>query len=443
MRHCGLSRKFPNLYHGDQQFAVSDGRPKAGGPYMKKLLQWSSFLLLILTTLGVGAVAQAADFRGDEENPNITGTIDDDVYVAGSKVVISGNVSGEVLAAGQDVTLSGSTVGSFMAAAEEIVLSGKVGGTARMIGRTITVEGEVDGDVMGAGQTVEITSEGSVDRDLLVGAQKLNMAGNVGGDIRAGVSTMTIAGTVNGDVEADVDDLSLEAGAKINGDLIYTSANRADIDPAASVTGRIVRKVPADSSNLGDAEKLVLGLLRSIAGALILGLVAMWLLPGLLPSTSTALRSSPLASFLLGIAALVVIPIVAIFLLVVTAFIGAGVSVPLLIMVVYAFLLLAGKVIVAFTLGALVLRVRRGDRRVGKARMFFSLFIGVVILAAVSLIPYLGGFIDLVVILFAMGAALLAFFHWRRGAEGEIDPAGRPAAPEPAPTPARVSATAD
>lgn len=410
---------------------------------MKKFLQWTCLLLVVLTTLGMGAVAHAADFRGGEENQNVTGTIDDDVYVAGANVVVSGDVAGEVLAAGQDVTLSGSTGGSFLAAGEEVNLSGKVGGTARLMGRTITLEGEVDGDLIGAGQTVEITSDGSVDRDLLVGAQELNVAGYVGGDIRAGVQKMTIAGAVNGDVEADVDDLSLEAGAKINGDLIYTSANKADIDPAATVTGRIVRRVPADASNLGDTEKFVLALLRSIAGALILGLVAMWLLPGLLPSTSIALRKSPLASLGVGVAALVVIPVVAIFLLVVTAFLGAGTSVPLLLVVVYAFLLLSSKVIVAFTVGALILRVPTDDRRAGKARMFFALVIGVVVLAVLSLIPVVGGFIDLVVVLFAMGAAVLAFFRWRRGAEEQGDPAGRPAAPEPAPVPARTSATAD
>lgn len=409
---------------------------------MKKLLQMTCFLLLILTMLGLGAAAQAADFRGDENNPRVTGTINDDVYVVGDNVVISGTVSGEVLAAGQDVTLSGSTGGSFLAAAEEITLSGKVGGTARILGRNITIEGEVDGDLMGAGQTVEITSGGSVDRDLLVGAQELTVAGNIGGDIRAGVSEMTISGTVNGDVNADVDDLSLEAGATINGDLTYTSANTADIDPEATVTGRIVRRIPADSSNLGDVENLLLGLLRTIAGALILGLVAMWLLPGLLPSTSIALRRSPLASLGVGVAALVVIPVVAIFLLVLTAFLGAGMSVPLLLMVFYAFLLLLSKVIVAFTIGAVILRVNT-DRRAGKARMFFALFIGVVVLAALSLIPYVGPFIDLFVVLFAMGAAVLAFFRWRRGAEELGDPAGRPAAPEPAPAPARASATAD
>ncbi|MEX2551718.1 MAG: polymer-forming cytoskeletal protein [Actinomycetota bacterium] len=410
---------------------------------MKKLLQWTCFLLLILTMLGLGAAAQAADFRGDEENPRVTGTIDDDVYVAGANVVISGNVSGEVLAAGQDVTLSGSTGGSFLAAAEQVTLSGKVGGTARLMGREITIEGEVDGDLMGAGQTVEITSGGSVDRDLLVGAQELTVAGNIGGDIRAGVSTMTISGTVNGDVNADVDDLSLEAGATINGDLTYTSANTADIDPEATVTGRIVRRVRADSSNLGDPENLVVGLLRTIAGALILGLVAMWLLPGLLPSTSIALRRSPLLSLGVGVAALIVIPVVAIFLLVVTAFLGAGMSVPLLLMVVYAFLLLLSKVIVAFTIGALILRLGRDERRPGRGRMFFALIIGVVVLAALSLIPYVGAVINLLVVLFAMGAAVVAFFRWRRGAEEQGDPAGRPAAAEPAPAPAQASATAD
>jgi hypothetical protein len=238
-------------------------------------------------------------------------------------------------------------------------------------------------------------------------------------------------------------DVNIEAGAQINGDLIYTSAGKADIDPAATVIGRIVRRVPAQSSRFDKPDNVALNLLRSIAGALILGLVLLWLLPGLLPSASGALRSSPLASLLVGIVAVIVIPVVAIVLLVVTGVIGAGFSVPLVLMVASMLLLLLSKVIVAFTIGALFLRVGRGNRRTGGGRLFFALLIGVVVLALLSLIPVVGGWINLLVALLAMGAALLAFFRWRKGPESEPDVAGRPAAPAPVPQPALTTTTAE
>jgi cytoskeletal protein CcmA (bactofilin family) len=408
-----------------------------------KRLRGMFFLLVVVAMLAAATGARAADFRGDEENPRVTGTVDDDVYVAGNRVVITGDVSGEVWAFGREVTLSGSTARSFLAAAEEITVSGKVGGTARTAARVVTVEGEVEGDLMAGAQEVEIGADGSVERDVLVGAEQLDVAGRIGGDLRGGVENLTITGTVAGDVDVE-GDVTVEAGARIDGDLIYTSANTADIDPGATVAGRVVRREPSEAGRFDDAENLLVGLLRSVAGALILGLVLLWIVPGLLPATSRSLRSSPLASLGVGVAALVLVPLVVIFLLVLAGWIGAGFSVPLVLMASYLLVLLLSRVIVAFTIGALLLRVNRSDPRPGKGKLFFGLLVGVVILAALSLIPVAGGFIDFLVVLFAMGAAILAFFRWRKGPEPyPPDLAARAAPPAPEPTPASTTATAE
>lgn len=401
------------------------------------------FVLLVAAVAGtaVAGVARAADFRGDEENPRVTGTIDDDVYVAGNDISISADVAGEVWAAGQEVTLEGSTGGAMLAAAQTISVPGRVGGTARLMAQSITIGGEVEGDLMGAAQEIEVEADASVERDLWLAAQQVDVIGNVGRDIHGTAQRVTITGIVGGDVRVEAEEVRLEPGARVEGDLIYTSVNRADIDQQATVAGRVVRREPAEP-RLDDAESVLLRLLRSIAGGLILGLVLLWLLPRFLPTTSGVLRNSPLASLGVGLAAVILAPLVAVFLFVLAGWIGAGFSVPLVLLVAYLLLLLLSRVIVAFTIGALVLRIRPDDPAPSRGRLFFSLLIGVVVLSALGLIPALAALINFIVILLAMGAAILASFRWRKGPNIRTEIAGRPDTP-PTPAPASTSATAE
>ncbi|HVL50370.1 MAG TPA: hypothetical protein VM754_02555, partial [Actinomycetota bacterium] len=82
----------------------------------------SALILIALPTL-----ALAAEFRHGEGRQNISGPVDDDVYVAGDEIVVSGEVTGDVFAAGRRVSLTGSTGHSFFSGAQNVTISGTVG----------------------------------------------------------------------------------------------------------------------------------------------------------------------------------------------------------------------------------------------------------------------------------------------------------------------------
>lgn len=384
------------------------------------------FSVLILAALP--GLALAADFRADEGRQEVSGAVDDDVYVAAEEIMVSGDVTGDVFAAGRGVGLTGSTGQSFFAGAQTVTISGMVQHSARVAAQDVEITGTVNQDLLGAGQTVAIGSEGNVGRDVVAGGESLEIAGSVGRNVLGGTSSLTIRGTVGGDVKVESQNITLANGARIGGDLIYTSANEADIDPGAQVAGRVVRREPRQEPDDGNpVVDAILEFLRVVAGAILLGLIILWLLPDLLPALAGTMRRTPLPSLGVGIAGLFVVPIVAFILFILTLIVRAGVSVPVLLIGVYTFLLLLAKVAVGYLLGLMILY--RND--VAGQRTFAdslkTLAVGVALLTLVSLIPFIGGLVEFLVAVFALGAGMVAFAQWRKPrAAGGVPPAAPP-----------------
>lgn len=409
---------------------------------MRHRLRWTGLLLLLFPFTAIAVPALGADFRGGQANPDVTGTIDDDVYVAGQVITVPADISGELIAVGQEVVFSGSTGGSLLGAGRKVSISGSVGGTARVAAQDIDVAGSVDRDLMGAGQSLQIGPSGSVGGDLLAGFREVEVAGTVGGDLKGKIGRLSISGTVEGDVKVEADQILLRPGAVINGDLIYTSEDKVAVPAGVTVGGKIVRKIPVRPADTGDLSRVVLNLVRYAGSTLLLGLFAAWLFPGFLPGVSSGLRSSPWASLGIGLAGLLLIPVVAVGLVILASYARAGGSLPFVLTAGYALLLVLAKVVAAFTLGALIVRIRPEDPRPGFARAFFALLVGALILGLVSLIPVVGAIARGLVILFALGAALMAIFRHRKWPPVDGDFAGRTVKVVPPPVPAKVSATA-
>ncbi|HEX2053796.1 MAG TPA: hypothetical protein VHJ78_08750, partial [Actinomycetota bacterium] len=57
---------------------------------------WAGLALLLFAAVP----ATAAEFRAGEGQQDVSGPIDDDLYVAGDEVTVSGEVAGDVFAAG-------------------------------------------------------------------------------------------------------------------------------------------------------------------------------------------------------------------------------------------------------------------------------------------------------------------------------------------------------
>ncbi|HEX2180210.1 MAG TPA: hypothetical protein VHL54_11950 [Actinomycetota bacterium] len=368
-------------------------------------------LVAFLAVFGLAAPAAAADLRtGDRIE--VTGPIDDDVYAAGQDIRVAGAVVGDVFAAARTVRVPGTAGGSLNAVAQTVQLSGLVAGSIRAAGQAVELDGEVGGDAVVAAQDVVLGLQGVVGRDLVVQAGEVDLQGRVAGRLTGSVGELTISGTAAG-VDVTAERVTLAEGARIDGDLVYTSATRADIADGAVVTGRVVqRRPPAEPASSGNAVRILL----SAVGAALLGLAALWLLPPFLPAASRVLRKSPGATLGWALAGLVVIPIALIAVLLAVAFTGVGGLLVLALGLGYAGLLVFAKVVVGFTLGSLVLRRPELEPTADFGKAFLAVVAGVAILSIVSAIPVVGGIIVGAAGLAGFGAALSAYLRWRRTA---------------------------
>lgn len=119
---------------------------------------------------------------------------------------------------------------------------GGSGGTFSYLGGEVTITGDIATES-------ELHLDGKVTGDIQCGALTQGESGEVRGNIRAGEARL--AGFVDGAVEAAT--LTLEASARVTGDILYESLSVA---AGAEVEGRFKRRRgAADGSAVAKAEK--------------------------------------------------------------------------------------------------------------------------------------------------------------------------------------------
>lgn len=391
------------------------GTPRPATP-RRRFLRTVALFVLGIAFLLPGSALAAQVLSGN--NVEVAGAIDDDVYAAGRDVLISGAVVGDIHAGGENLALTGSVGGSFNAAGRNVDIGGQVAGSARAAGETVGLTGTVGGDFMAGASEVRIGPEGVVGRDLIVGARTVNLEGRVVRDLVGTADTVTIGGTVAG-VRIRADRVILLQGARVEGDLVYTSAARVEIEDGAVVAGRVVQRRPPEPENP------VAGVVTSTLGGILLGVLVLWLLPPLLPAASKALRHSPLAVLGVGLAGIMLMPVLLVGTLIAAVLLGFGGAVVLGLSAFYAGLLAVAKVVVGFTLGTVLLRKSEVDPRTDMRAALFGVLLGVAIIGILAALPVLGTVILGLAGLAGFGSGLLAFVRWRRSAR-QVGYAGAP-----------------
>jgi len=358
-------------------------------------------LMAVLLTFLVSAPALAADLRSGDAITIAGGeVIDDDLYIAGSNITIDGTVNGDLWAIGSTITVNGEVKGSMVAAAQTINVNGNVSHAVRLAGETINISGNVSGDVIAFSSEVNISSKAKIGGDFLFGVGNVRIDGIISRNVKGGGGEVTVSNGVGGDVELDVDNLTLAPTADIQGNLIYTSENEADIQSGAKVGGITTHNVPevkkpAPFSGIG-------GKLIGLLMALVTGLIIILIAPGRSASAAASIRNRPWASLGWGAVILFATPIAAIL----VCFTFIGIPVGLIALVLYAIAIYISQVFVGLFLGRLIIgRFRETD---SKAIMVGALAAGLAILMLLQLIPYLGFWIGLAVVLFGLGAVVVS-----------------------------------
>ena len=401
----------------------------------------AAFALLVLAP----AVA-AGDFRGANTVSIRDGeTVDEDLYVGAGTASIAGTVNGDATVAGGTVTVSGTINGSLNVGGGTVDILGEVGGAVRVSGGTVRVAGSVGRDVVVMGGTVSIEPGATVTGDVAGGVGTLTVGGAIDGDLLAAAGTIQLArtSTVGGEVDATTEELVIESGASVAGDVTYTSEAEAEIAAGAEIGGAIERRdPPAGPADSFGAANPILSYLGLLAGLLIFGWTLLWLRPRLVLGSGETLRTAPLLALGVGVGAWIGQWVLLILLIVVGALVaalvgaigGAFIFAAFVVILLIVIVLILSSVPVAMAIGGALLRGQSA---------YLAYLAGAAILAAVivaaGLVPVLGGVLTLVVWILGLGAYTVYGWRTRNRPYGSVEapPPGPPARPDPiAPGPA-------
>lgn len=320
---------------------------------------------------------------------NVLGVINGDAYIFGRSVVVDGTINGDLIVAGGTVDIRG-----------------KVSNDIRVAGGQVIISGETGGNITAAGGTVNLIDSAKVGGSLVAGAGNLNVMAPIGKGANIAANQIILGNSIGGDVDAKATQLTLLPKADISGNLIYQSNNSAQIESGARVAGKTTQNfTPRNEPQPGGAAKAIGGFILisqiiNFISSLIIGLLLIYFLPRFILGVSGEIIQRPVVSLIIGLIALIVIPVI-IFLLFITII---GLPLGLILLALYLIALYLAKIFVSLTIGRWVLGMFNSKLKNG-----WALFLGLIIYEVFSLIPIVNIFTGLLVIFAGLGGLYLYF----------------------------------
>jgi cytoskeletal protein CcmA (bactofilin family) len=404
----------------------------------------------------------------------VSSDVDDDLYAAARYFTLSATVHGDLIVFAQTVTIQpgGVVEGDLMGAGQDIIIQGEVKGDVRIAGGVILVSstGKVDEDLIAAGYSLELEPGSQVGMpdsqkggDVAFAGSQASFSGSIAGDIDMIGEGLELNGTVDRNLKIYVGQekadrlpfgtlpglrdaqtipggLTFGSQAKIGGSLEYTSPEEASI-PAAVIAREKVTfhqqefnwervQTTRRVSTLNRVAAWGLNQFRWFVSLLLIGLLLAWAAPELTRRSAEHLRAKPLHSLGWGFVSIFALLFGVLSLIVMIGMLGVILGILHLtgllaleiilgfmalfglVMVYVTAAVLVSKIIVSYLGGQLILRSIKPEW--AKNRIW-PLLLGLVIFAILTAIPlYIGQFINLVIILFGLGALWMAGSEWIR-----------------------------
>ncbi|TET47866.1 polymer-forming cytoskeletal protein [candidate division TA06 bacterium] len=340
---------------------------------------------------------------GDWQEP-----LDRDLMTAGGVVRVLTPVNGDLFVGGGQVTIETSVAGDIWVSGGIVSVGGSCEGDVRAAGYQVTLNGLIRSSGLAFCRSFTQAPESEVWGDLRFNCGKASIGGTVNGRLSGNAHTVRIDGTVRGGVSVEAERVMVGSNALIEGDLVYESANEAMIDQAATILGSAVHHVPESREVVGASREGLFNFdlgMRVVwfIGMLIVGLIMSAFSPNVLMRSNEMLKTSPWVCLLTGFVLLVCLPAILLVLLVAVV----GWPLMLLLSLFYVAGIAFSGIFVGLTLGkALLRKVRRA-----RESIFWPMALGILILAAISSIPFVGFLLRLVIVMLGLGA--VAASQWR------------------------------
>lgn len=313
-----------------------------------------------------------------------------DLFQAGDKVSIEDKLDGTAFIAGNEIKVNNKIDGIGFVAGNKLTFNANQEYLFGA-GNEIVIEKDVEKDLFLAANDIKVN--GNVLRDTYLAANTLTINGNLNRNSYIYANEVTLKGTFNGNVTVYAANINIE-GAKITGTLKYNKDAVIDgLDKA------IKTKAYNATTNKITFKEYIYTIVSKYVHITMLAIVLVFVCEKLFKKSLkqtedlTAKKTAILCGK--GFLILIGVPMVALMLLLTGIFSSVGVIGG----IIYGILVYIANIFTAYT-GA-----HKLDKKYFKKNMnsYILMIVGLFIIYVLSYIPYIGGFVSLLSLLFGLG----------------------------------------
>lgn len=326
-------------------------------------------------------------------------------YLAGGTVSAENQVSGDLLAAGGTIIVSSKVQGDIMVAGGTVNVLGASAQDIRVAGGNVTVGGNFTGELMAVGGQVTVVPQTTIAKDSYLAGGTIMFLGSENGALTIAGGDIRIDGTVNGNVTVEkANKLTIGSLAVVKGSLEYSSPVPVVIEQGGQVLGKTTFHQITPPTNNANGVWAIASIITIWALVkFFIVLTAAYLLWYLRRKEMATVVEDMCGRFwrnlLHGFGFLFLVPIAAIIL-----FITVIGSIPaILALLIYAAALILAAPVATIAATSVMMQLFKKSKT---NLAWYHILLGSFVFALISIIPFIGWVICLIVYLASLGGLL-------------------------------------
>jgi cytoskeletal protein CcmA (bactofilin family) len=326
------------------------------------------------------------------KSAKIDGTVDGDLIVFAATTSINGEVKGDVIAFGANVTINGTVQGSVLTFAQGLRITGKVEGSVRGGGTYVFFSGPVAKNAMIFSQGFDLDPKAEIGGSLTLFTENSGLDGRIGRDLLVAAQTLRIGGFVGGAANVRGIHLTIDPSAEIKGAVEFRGRDEPEVAKEAKLASPVKFEKLVRTSKFTEWNYYKWQGVRW-AASFVFGMVLVWLGPLFFRE---AMRAGDRVAQTLGAGIVAfVAPLIAAIIACITL---VGLAVGIGTIMLWIIGIYASKVFAGAWLGEKLL-----GESLGAGAVLARMALGLLILRVGAELPYVGGWIGFLVLLWGLG----------------------------------------
>ena len=375
---------------------------------VKALKSTAAALVIALAGLMPLAEARAAEIG---EKVALSGSHQDQQFLAGETVEVTADIADDVFAAGRKVLLDSASAENALAAGFFVTVRETTARDMILAGGEIDFAGSVTDDLVAAVCPVcpmvgglHLRRGSHIGDDARLAGRDIHVEARIDGALYAAATgRVTLSGEIGGNAEILADRIVVTSDAKIGGDLLYAGSAKPEI-PEGAVIGGKIRELDVKLPKLEESGSWVwFGIAAAVIfvlAVMFLGAVYQLVIPTVVSRAAVTAQEHPWSSLGRGVVVLLVTPALAGLLLATVI----GIPLAMVIMAIFFVVLTLAFVSVAYCIGLFIRdRFGRAGALPSWAGRIMWTALGIAILMLIAAVPLIGFVVALLAVVAGLG----------------------------------------